>query len=89
VITGVTSNLPSVPGQVYELPNGESYAGLGVPAAKLKGVKMLTEESIYSKWARNGVIVRKDALEQNRDPKHRCARPGCPGHKSATDRCFP
>jgi hypothetical protein len=70
-------------GQVYE---GDGLLD-GMPASQLRGLPELREGSLYSKWAWNGSITRLPTLEQAKRPKNKCAKPGCPGHKSPGDRC--
>lgn len=77
--------LPSEAGQVLE---GE-YFMQGMPAKLMRTMPVLTEYSVYSKWARNGFITRIPVQEQMRRPGYRCAWSSCPGHAHPIDRCQP
>jgi hypothetical protein len=76
---------PSAPGQVYE---GENFIS-GMPATAMKGMKLLNEYSVFSKWARNGFITKIPYQEQVKNPHYKCAWSLCPGHARPTEWCQP
>jgi Domain of unknown function (DUF4347) len=76
---------PSTPGQVYE---GDNFMS-GMPAKAMKGMKPLTEYSVFSKWGRNGFITKIPYEEQVKNPNFKCAWWNCPGHAKPTEWCQP
>ncbi|MEP6495249.1 MAG: hypothetical protein ABJF01_21360 [bacterium] len=77
--------LPTAPGQVLD---GDNFMR-GMSAKLMKGRPVLTEYSVFSKWARNGYITKIPYQEQVKRLGFRCAWSTCPGHAKPTDRCVP
>jgi len=56
--------------------------------ANTSGTKTLDEYSWFSKWSKDGRVIRIGMLEQGRPGRNnRCASPKCPGHRHAYERC--
>ena len=79
------------------IPNkpGKITADLSMPGFKPDPVKanpsgsqILDEYSWFSKWSKNGVVIRIGLLEQGAPGRNnRCASPACRGHAKPYERC--
>jgi len=79
-VWGYIGGLRNKPGIVQA--NNDAYVP---PKDKLLG--FLDPWCRWACRAKDGLIIHKSVYEQTRDPRRKCARPGCPGHAELGESC--